>query len=210
MPETRVSLIERVRNQEDSVAWGEFFNIYRPLLVAYVRKRGVSEHDAADVVQEVFSRLIPALAQFEFDAQRGRFRTWLWRVTHNALTDWGRRRAVRARVEKEWAEQEGAEQEWAEQGSGDVHHPAGGAESDVAWDELYRRRILEVVTERVRATTLPVTWACFEGRILLDRPAAEIAAETGISVNAVYVNASRVLARVREECESFQEPLGSL
>ena len=119
MADTRVSLIERVRNQDDSVAWGEFFDIYRPLLVAYVRKRGVSEHDAADVVQEVFSRLVPALGHFEFDAQRGRFRTWLWRVTHNALADWGRRRAVRARAEQEWAEQERTEQ-----GSVDQHQPA--------------------------------------------------------------------------------------
>jgi RNA polymerase sigma factor (sigma-70 family) len=204
MADTRVSLIERVRNQDDSVAWGEFFDIYRPLLVAYVRKRGVSEHDAADVVQEVFSRLVPALGHFEFDAQRGRFRTWLWRVTHNALADWGRRRAVRARAEQEWAEQERTEQ-----GSVDQHQPADDGQSDSAWDELYRRRILEVVTERVRATTQPVTWACFEGRILAGRPAAEIAAETGISVNAVYVNASRVLSRVREECASFQEPLSS-
>ena len=198
--ETRISLIERVRNNEDSVAWGEFFAIYRPLLVAYVRKRGVSEHDAADVVQDVFSRLVPALASFEFDPQRGRFRTWLWRVTHNALADWGRRRAVRAR----------AEQGWVEQGGAVEYQPAHEGQSDVEWDELYRRRILEVVTERVRATTQPVTWACFEGRILAGRPAAEIAAETGVSVNAVYVNASRILARVREECESFQEPLGSI
>ena len=199
MTETRVSLIERVRNNEDSVAWGEFFAIYRPLLVAYVRKHGVSEHDAADVVQDVFSRLVPALASFEFDPQRGRFRTWLWRVTYNALSDWGRRRAVRARAEQGWAEQDAIDQQ----------QRADEGQSDVEWDELYRRRILEVVTERVRATTQPVTWACFEGRILAGRPAAEIAAETGVSVNAVYVNASRVLARVREECESFQEPLGS-
>jgi RNA polymerase sigma-70 factor (ECF subfamily) len=194
LSETRVSLIQRVRNQEDAVAWEEFFAIYRPLLVAYVRKRGVSEHDAADVVQEVFARLVPALADFEFDAQRGRFRTWLWRVTYNALADWGRRRATRGRAEQAWADQ---------------HHRGDDGGSDVDWDELYRRRILEVVTERVRATTQPATWACFEGRILAGRPAAEIAAETGVSVNAVYVNASRLLARVREECESFQEPLHS-
>jgi RNA polymerase sigma-70 factor (ECF subfamily) len=194
MAETRVSLIERVRNQHDSVAWGEFFEVYRPLLIAYVRQRGVSEHDAADVVQEVFSRLVPALAKFEFDAERGRFRTWLWRVTHNALVDWARRRGTRDRAERAWVDQQ---------------PQADEEDADDSWDLLYRRRILEVVTGRVRATTQPVTWACFAGRILADRPAAEIAVETGISANAVYVNASRVLARIREECESFHEPLSA-
>src|SRR6202521_1224824 len=105
MAETRVSLIQRVRDNADEVAGAEFFAIYHPLLIAYVRKRGVSEHDAADVVQDVFARLVPALADFEFDAQRGRFRTWLWRVTHNALADWSRRRATRDRAEQGWVDQ---------------------------------------------------------------------------------------------------------
>jgi RNA polymerase sigma-70 factor (ECF subfamily) len=192
MVETRVSLIERVRDREDPAAWNEFFDVYRPLLTAYVRKRGVSEHDAADVVQDVFARLVRNLADFEFDPERGRFRTWLWRVTHNALTDWARRRATRDRAERVWVDQ---------------FQPADDGASEDDWNALYRRRILEVVLERVRATTQPATWECFAGRILADRPAAEIAAETGVSVNAVYVNASRVLARVREECEAFHEPL---
>lgn len=191
MAETRLSLIERVCKNEDSEAWAEFFTIYRPLLIAYVRKRGVSEHDAADVVQDVFVRLIPALPRFEFDPERGRFRTWLWRVTYNALADWSRRRATRDQAERDWI---------------DLHEPVDDNSSDVEWDKLYRRRILEVVTARVRASSQPVTWACFEGRILAGRPASEIAAETGVSVNAVYVNASRLLTRVREECESFQDP----
>ena len=192
MLETRVSLIHRVRDPADSAAWTEFFAVYQPLVLAYIRKRGVNLHDAADVAQEVFARLVPALGEFEFDAQRGRFRTWLWRVTHNALADWGRRRATRARAEQGWA----AEHESVDDG------PASRE-----WDELYRRRILEVAIERVRALAQPATWACFEGRILAGRPAAEIAAELGVSVNAVYVNASRLLSQVREECAGLEEPL---
>lgn len=195
MVEARVSLIQRVREKE-SDAWTEFFDVYRPLLLAYVRKRGVSEHDAADVVQDVFARLATALADFEFDAERGRFRTWLWRVTHNALTDWARRRATRDRAERGWI---------------DEHQSAAdsGADADGEWNALYRRRILEAAIERVRATSQRVSWDCFEGRILAGRSAAEISAETGVSVNAVYVNASRLLARVREECASFDEPLST-
>jgi RNA polymerase sigma factor (sigma-70 family) len=198
MVETRVSLIERVRDRGDAVAWAEFFSIYQPLLLAYVRRRGVAEHDAVDVVQDVFARLVPGLAHFEFDAARGRFRTWLWRVTHNALADWGRRRATRGRAEKEWIDQ---------------HDPAAAEDAEQAdddWNDLYRRRILEVALARVRETSQPVTWACFEGRILSDRPAAEIAAALGVSVNSVYVNASRLLARVREECAEMEAPLDSL
>ncbi|HVC94120.1 MAG TPA: sigma-70 family RNA polymerase sigma factor [Pirellulales bacterium] len=192
MLETRISLLERVRDPADATAWGEFVALYRPLLLAYVRKRGINEHDALDVVQEVFARLVPALAQFQLDHHRGRFRTWLWQVTHAALTDGARRRAVRTRAEKEWLDQ---------------HESSVADHPDDDWDELYRRRILDVALKRVRESAQPASWACFEGRVLEDRPAAEIAAELGLSVNAVYVNASRMLSRVREECDQFAEPL---
>jgi RNA polymerase sigma-70 factor (ECF subfamily) len=193
--ETRPSLIQRVRDNADTSAWGEFFSVYQPLLFAYVRKRGVSEQDAADVVQDVFAKLSQALEHFEFDAERGRFRTWLWRVTQNALADWARRRNARDRAERGWA---------------DEFKPPDGENTGPEWDQLYRRRILETALERVRLSSQPVTWACFAGRILEDRPAAEIAAETGVSVNAVYINASRLLTRVREECAALEEPLTQL
>ena len=194
MMETCVSLIQRVRNRHDSAAWEEFFSIYGPLLTAYVRKRGISANDAADVVQIIFARLVPALGKFELDAERGSFRSWLWQVARNALADWGRNRATRNRVERAW---------------GDFEPQARQGDPDPDWNDPQHRRILKVVTQRVRAASQPVTWACFEGRILAARPAAEIAAETGLSANAVYVNASRVLARVREECKTFHESIGT-
>jgi RNA polymerase sigma factor (sigma-70 family) len=192
MLETRLSLVERVRDPSDAAAWAEFVTVYQPLLTAYVRKRGVPEADAADIVQDVFTRLVPAMARFQLDHQRGRFRTWLWQVAHAAMIDWTRRRAVRTRAEQEWA---------------DGHESQASPSPDDPWNALYRERVLEVALKRVRESTQPAAWACFEGRILADRPAAKIAAELGISTNVVYVNASRLLARVREECAQFAESL---
>lgn len=192
MLETRLSLLDRVRDPADAAAWAEFVELYRPLLLAYVRNRGVGEHDALDIVQEVFTRLIPALARFQLDHERGRFRTWLWQVAHAALTDWRRRQATRTRSEQAWLDQ---------------HEPMATPSPDEQWDALYRRRIVEVVLQRVQSVAKPASWACFQGRVLDNRPAAEIAAEVGASVNAVYINASRLLAQVREECAEFAETL---
>ncbi|HVX10506.1 MAG TPA: sigma-70 family RNA polymerase sigma factor [Pirellulales bacterium] len=192
MLETRLSLLDRVRDPADAAAWSEFVEFYRPLLLAYVRKRGVGEHDALDVVQDAFARLVPALARFHLDHERGRFRTWLWQVAHAALVDWHRRRATRQRAEQEWVDQ---------------HEPEPADRADGDWDALYRQRILEVALKRVRESSSPASWACFEGRVLADRPAAEIAAEWSVSVNAVYIHASRLLARLREECAEFAETL---
>src|SRR4051794_13876791 len=87
MAETRTTLLRRVRDPTDADAWREFVTLYRPLLRAYVLKKGLAGSDADDVVQEVLVRLLKALPGFELARRRARFRTWLWTVTSNALAD---------------------------------------------------------------------------------------------------------------------------
>ena len=49
----------------------------------------------------------------------------------------------------------------------------------------------------------PTTWkACWE-TVVADRPAAAVAAELGISVNAVYLAKARVLARLRTDLDGL-------
>jgi RNA polymerase sigma-70 factor (ECF subfamily) len=202
MPETRATLIRRVKDSADTSAWREFVRLYQPLLQAYVRRRGLGGADADDVVQDVFTRLVPALARFDLDHSKGRFRTWLWQVTQSAIADWGRRRTARAKAERDWAELEVARGHIG--GSETAADPVTEKE-DADWLQMYRKRLLDAALERVKETSQPNSWSCFEGRILSNRPAAEIAAELGVTANAVYINASRVLARLREQCAEYAE-----
>jgi RNA polymerase sigma-70 factor (ECF subfamily) len=183
-PEVR--LLKRLRYRTDAVAWAEFVDEYQPVLRAFVRRQGVSAADVPDVVQDILARLVPALARFEFDPSRGRFLTWLWRVTRNSAKNWIRKRVSRVRAEAAWYQLQ----------------PANQAGND-APDERERaclRQILQQVFADVRQTILPAAWACFEGQVLHGRRADELATELGVSRNAVYVNTCRVRARVREQC----------
>src|SRR4051812_28184810 len=65
MQETRTSLLRRVRDPADRQSWGEFVALYEPLLLSYVRKRGLNDHDAQDVVQGIFIALLRKLPGFE-------------------------------------------------------------------------------------------------------------------------------------------------
>jgi Sigma-70 region 2 len=58
---TRITLLERVRNLGDGRSWAEFHAIYRPLISGYLRGLGLKEHDADDLTQEVFRRLMAIL-----------------------------------------------------------------------------------------------------------------------------------------------------
>jgi RNA polymerase sigma-70 factor (ECF subfamily) len=194
MMETRSSLLRRLRDPADAAGWRQFVALYRPLLLAYVRRQGLRGPDADDVVQDVLARLFRALPEFELNRRRGRFRTWLWRLTRNLLIDRVRRQHHRARAERARAEPEALE-------------PAEDEEPDADWRALHRRRVLEFAKDQVRARCRPRTWACFEGYVLRGRPCAEVAAELGVTPNVVAVSASRVLARLRDYCRDYLEGL---
>ena len=87
-PTTRETLIRRFRDQSDPRAWDEFYRTYEPLVRTYVRRFGPKEHDADDLVQDLFVKLRMQVARFELDHARGRFRAWLRTVVDNTVRDW--------------------------------------------------------------------------------------------------------------------------
>jgi RNA polymerase sigma-70 factor (ECF subfamily) len=188
--ETSSTLLLRVRDRGDAESWREFVAIYEPLIIAYCRKRGFAEHDARDVAQEVFVRLLKALPTFNLDRGRGRFRSWLWRVTVNTMTDPARGDRRRAAAERAWEARR------------------GDAEDQEVWRELFRRRVLDFALEKVRLNTKDRAWACFAAHLLEGRRAADVAAELGMTASNVYVTSSRVLAQVREVCAQSMGDLG--
>jgi RNA polymerase sigma-70 factor (ECF subfamily) len=190
--QTPVSLLERLRNPADNRSWGEFVALYEPLLISYVRKRGLADHDAEDVVQGIFISLLRKLPTFQLDRTKGRFRTWLWQVAFHAVVDWSR---GRRRVQK--AEDQRRENYQEEE-----------PERDSDWDTMHRQRIVQFVMDKVRGQTVPRSWTCFEEHLLKGRPGAEVGKELGLPANTVYVNAARVLARIREQCAAYREELG--
>jgi RNA polymerase sigma-70 factor (ECF subfamily) len=197
MPETSSTLIGRVRNTADAESWREFVALYEPLLLSYVRSRGLGENDARDVVQEIFSRLVRTLPGFTLDHTQGRFRTYLYQASMNAVSDWRARNGRRDAAEEQWREQH--RKGWTTTGP--------GADEESQWRATYHRRVLEFALARVRAQARPKAWTCFEEHLLRGRPGPEVAAELGLTTNALYVSASRVLQRVREQCAEYLEDL---
>ena len=190
MNETRSSLLLRVRNSNDQESWNEFVALYEPLLFRYVRARGLSQSDAGDIVQNIFSSLVKTMEKFELDHSRGRFRTWLWRVTQNEITRWFHSQKRNRAVEEKWMEANSPNQE-----------------PEAEWDSAYLQRILEFSLEKIRKETLSRTWACFEKHIIQGLEGSKVAEELKMKTGTVYVNSSRILARVRSQCAEYLEEL---
>src|SRR5439155_25869693 len=90
-PETRLSLLIRLRNRDDGEAWSRFVDVYGPLVYGQARRHGLSDADAADRMQEVL--LAVARGVERYDAGRGPFRKWLYAVAMNKVRSfWKQRR----------------------------------------------------------------------------------------------------------------------
>jgi RNA polymerase sigma-70 factor (ECF subfamily) len=184
---TRQSLLLRIRDSQDTLAWSEFVQLYAPMIYAFSRKRGLQDADAADVTQEVLRSVSRSAGRFEYVASRGGFRRWLFTITRNEVNDYlnGTRRAPGTNTETRAIEQ----------------LPA--AVDDAAdWDNEYEQRVLRWAAERVRKTVKESTWTAFWQTAVEGRDAMEVAQVLGISTGAVYIAKSRVIARLRIEIQA--------
>jgi RNA polymerase sigma-70 factor (ECF subfamily) len=177
MHTTSVSLLQRLRQRPDADAWARLVRLYTPLLLHWARRLGLQDADAADLVQDVLVVLVQKLPEFEYHPGKS-FRGWMRTVLMNKWRDRPHRGAP--------APLDSAVQ------------PQAPAEETLEERE-YRLFVLGQAM-RIMATDFePETWqACWE-TVVLGRPAAEVAAELGLSVNAVYLAKSRVLTRLRQD-----------
>src|SRR2546430_13211577 len=97
-PATRASLLVRLRDPHDKEAWGQFVQLYAPVVYGFAGKRGLQDADAAGLMQEVRRSVAGAAGRLDYDPKRGTFRGWLYTVTRNKLYSFlnGRRHQVLA------------------------------------------------------------------------------------------------------------------
>jgi RNA polymerase sigma-70 factor, ECF subfamily len=157
------------------------------MLFHWARRSGLSEDDAADLVQEVFVVLVQTLPTFQSD-RSGKFRKWLRTVLLNKLRD-GKRRAIRAA--RALAER-----------PQDAELPDN---AELFWEREYHQELARRALRLMQAEFTPNTWkACWE-TVVRDRSSADVARELGITENAVYIARCRVLRRLRQELTGLVE-----
>src|SRR5262249_36585557 len=191
------SLLIGLRDAGDRTAWGQFVEIYGPLIFAYGRRRGLQDSDASDLVQEVLRAVASATGRLVYDPARGSFRGWLLTITRHELKRLLRRGSRPASAK------------------GGTTHLALLAEqpddaNDVRWDREPRVRLFSWAADRVRDRFQASTWEAFWRTAVSNEPADVVARDLGISVGAVYIARSRVLARMRELIATLEgeDPLG--
>ena len=81
----------KLAQQGDHRSYDALVTRHRARIFAMIRNMIHQEADAWDLSQEVFIKAWKALPRFE---ARARFSTWLYRIAHNTVYDWVRKRKI--------------------------------------------------------------------------------------------------------------------
>jgi RNA polymerase sigma-70 factor (ECF subfamily) len=188
---TSSSLLYRAVAQ-DAEAWRRLSELYGPVVYGWVRAAGFKEHDAADIVQEVFRAVFSSLGRFRWERPTDSFRGWLATIAHRRACDHLRKRAAQPAAAG-GTEAQAMLQELPER------LPETGLPEDANSQADLIRRALELV----RPEFAERTWqACMQTAVEGRRP-ADVAADLEMTVGAVYVARSRVLKRLKTELEGL-------
>jgi RNA polymerase sigma-70 factor (ECF subfamily) len=188
---TRQSLLLRALGG-DQAAWKDLTDLYRPLILGWLRRQSVPPSDTDDLAQDILVELVKYLPSFVHSGQRGAFRAWLRTIACNRTSDYWRARGRRGPVA----------------GGGDAAEALRQLEDpdgDLArqWDREHDGYVLRCLMDLVGQEFEPATVRAFRRLALDGASGAEVAQELGLSVGAVYVAKSRVLQRIRQEAEGL-------
>ena len=188
LPQTDLSLLQRIQNSVSDDAWDSFCDIYGPAVYRWARQQGLQASDAADVTQDTFRTLAEKIVTW----QPGRFRSWLYTIYRSRLIDFFR----------------SADAGPTAAGGSDfgyVFDAVPEEPADLLSDEgreeiaLLHRRAMLVIREKVD----PQHWTAFERVVVHGDSPTDVAEDLGVSVWTVYKCRTRVLQRLKQEFDGL-------
>jgi RNA polymerase sigma-70 factor (ECF subfamily) len=189
---TSLSLLQRARGN-DAAAWRQMEKLYRPLVLFWCSRGGVTGPDAEDLIQNVFAAAFLGLAGFRRDRPGDTFLGWLRGITRNHILLHYRRtpRHVQAA---------GGSDAWDQLQQ--VADPLAGCEPD---EQVEFQRVCRHIIEQVRSEFEAGTWQAFWMTVMEGRTPATLTAELNMTAAAIRQAKSRVLRRLKEECGELME-----
>lgn len=186
-PDTRASLLVRLKSGDDQQAWHDFVEIYEPLVLRIATRKGLQPADACDLAQEVMTRTAARIGEWKSGEGCGTLRGWLSTVTRNLVVDFIRKQHRRpAAVSDSLLQQQ----------------PGPEQEPEALFSSEERQQIFRWAAARARCQVSDSTWQAFWQTAVEHRAPQDVALQLGMTVGAVYIARSRMMARIRQEASA--------
>lgn len=162
--------------KEDEIAWREFHTKYRNMIIGIGKKRGISQEETEDLIQEVMLVCCQRISQFTYDRTKGHFRSYLTAIIRNVA-------AQMRRTKK--------------------NEPIPVPEYDDEIDKLFMKQyedfLVENLLKKLKERVNSQTYSAFEMLHLQQLPIEEVCQITGKSASALYLIRSRCF-RILRQC----------
>ena len=184
---TRRSLLSRLKNWDDHLGWNEFYDTYAPFVFNFVRKSGMAETDARDVVQDVFANLAKKMPGFRYDPTKGRFKAFLMCL-------------VRAKIADHWRRLGRAPQAVPLDDASEISSDA----PDGLGDDEWHLAMLDTALARVRQKVSARQYLLFDLTVIRCVPTHEITENHGVNRAQIYMAKLRVGRMVEKEIRRME------
>jgi RNA polymerase sigma-70 factor, ECF subfamily len=165
-------------------AWWRLVRNYSSMIFNWAKYAQLQDADASDVLQEVLFSVHRKLGDFRHTTKARAFRAWLWTITRRKIIDVYRAKGTAVMLSPEvWSLLQGSPP--------DDEKPAPTPQQAAAHAKLHRQ------LESIRAEFATHIWQAFWRTAVDGETAPDVAAELGMTANAVRVAKHRVLSRLR-------------
>jgi RNA polymerase sigma factor (sigma-70 family) len=202
---TRASLLSRLKSWDDQESWRDFFQTYWKLIFNVARKRGLTEQEAEEVVQETIISVAKTMSGFQYNPAKCSFKGWLRHLTDKRIADQFRKRK-KAGESLDSAEPASPDTDFITF-SNRIPDPNPAA-PDAVWEEEWRQSLLEAAIENVKKQVSPKQFKIFHRCAVEGHPPGDVARTFEINIAQVYLAKHRVSALVKKEVKRLEAKTG--
>ena len=192
---TTSTVLDRLDASNSTPTWNDILSRFRNPIIRFAQQMGLPRQDAEDVSQETLMAFVISYRDKCYDRSKGRLSKWLFGIATRQILNARRRLAVRGvRVR-------------LGNGTSFWSGIAGRATGTALWVREWERAVLQGYLDEVRTEVTAVTYRAFEMTIWAGRTPAEAASELGITIKAVYNAKHRILKRIRQLREEYENAI---
>ncbi len=189
---TTTQVLEELKISNDSAVWNKFTDSFRPVVINFAKKLGLSNDDAEDAAQETMLVFVKAFRDGKYNREKGRLRDWLFGVARRVTLNLRKNKPL--------------EQLIADKSTGTSYWDL--IEDDrnlkLSWETEWRQMVLTNCLEQARKEFDSKIFKAFELYAIEQKAIDEVTRNLEMSRNAVYIAKSRVLSRLRQLEKQFE------
>ena len=178
-------LIRKVKKYGDRQAANELVSCYYDEIYAFAYRQTTDVELSMDLTQEIFIAVLKGIETF--DEKKATFRTWMYRIASNKITDYYRSKYHRQQSVQVWTE--------------DAEEPVSSFDME---EEMLQKVYEEQLMQDVMAVIVGYgnEWVrIFQMKLFLDKTFEEIGTELGLSENTVKTRYYTMLRKLRKEMQ---------